>query len=247
MKIPERFNEFIMKIKKLDLDSIIDLRDEFPVNQYYPFVTDKKCICIHHTVSGRGSKGDIAWWKQTKSRIATPLIIERSGKIVQLFSTKFWAHHLGVKNVVFRQNGLTPINTALNKMTIGIELDSWGALMKDGDSFYPVIWSDRAKKYIANTKARKVSKSNVFEYANDGYRGFKYYERYTKEQLMSLGSLIKFLGKKYGIVTKYNNDMWNVSKRCLSGQSGVWSHTSYRKDKSDVHPQDNLIELLKSV
>jgi hypothetical protein len=41
--------------------------------------------------------------------------------------------------------------------------------------------------------------------------------------------------------------MFDVSKEALSGESGIWSHTSFRSDKSDIHPQGELIKMLKSL
>ena len=37
----------------------------------------------------------------------------------------------------------------------------------------------------------------------------------------------------------------NISKNAMNGVPGVWTHTSYRNDKSDCHPQKELIEMLK--
>ena len=41
--------------------------------------------------------------------------------------------------------------------------------------------------------------------------------------------------------------MWEVSAEALKGKQGVWSHTSFRFDKSDIHPQPEIIEMLKSL
>ena len=41
--------------------------------------------------------------------------------------------------------------------------------------------------------------------------------------------------------------MWNLNEDALKGEPGIWSHTSYRPDKSDVSPQENLIKMLKNL
>jgi hypothetical protein len=41
--------------------------------------------------------------------------------------------------------------------------------------------------------------------------------------------------------------MWEVSKEALKSVPGIWSHTSVRSDKSDCHPQLELIAMLKSL
>jgi hypothetical protein len=41
--------------------------------------------------------------------------------------------------------------------------------------------------------------------------------------------------------------MWSVSKNALSGVAGVYTHNSYRRDKSDISPQPKMIEMLKKL
>ena len=45
----------------------------------------------------------------------------------------------------------------------------------------------------------------------------------------------------------YKKDMWDISRSALSGSPGIYTHVSYRKDKSDCHPQKDLIENLKNL
>ena len=40
---------------------------------------------------------------------------------------------------------------------------------------------------------------------------------------------------------------FEINADALNGKPGIWSHTSVRKDKSDVHPQDELIAMLKTL
>jgi hypothetical protein len=58
--------------------------------------------------------------------------------------------------------------------------------------------------------------------------------------------------------TKYAERMYNDTKRgdingfefndlAVLGGHGIWSHTSYRKDKSDMYPHPKLIEILKNL
>lgn len=222
-----------MERKPLDL-SAINFQEGFPSSQYYRIQTKKNAICIHHTVSGPGVMGDIGWWNNTPARIATPIIIDRDGIIHQIFNSGYWAHHLGVKTSVFRDRGLEPNNVQLNQATIGIELDSWGGLVeKDGQWITPVTGA-------------VIPKENVIEY-NEPYRGYKAYEKYTDAQIESCRQLLEYFCDKYGISMDYNEDIWDVTTRALSGQSGIYTHTSYRPDKSDCHPQLELKEILQRV
>ena len=41
--------------------------------------------------------------------------------------------------------------------------------------------------------------------------------------------------------------MWNASTYALEVKSGIYTHVSFRKDKSDCHPQKELIEIIKVI
>lgn len=57
------------------------ITEPFPENQFIKEISKKSQIVIHHTVSGPGINGDVAWWKSTSERIATHFIIDREGEI----------------------------------------------------------------------------------------------------------------------------------------------------------------------
>ncbi|MFW6272274.1 MAG: N-acetylmuramoyl-L-alanine amidase [bacterium] len=236
-------NELNKNNDKLNLKEIIQV--DFPSDQYYRQQTKKKQIVLHHTVSGQGVEGDIRWWKQTKSRIATPIIIDYKGNIFQCFSTKYWGHHLGVKQKVFDGNGITKTNNViLNKQSIGVEIDSWGGLVKSKKYWYPAKWDAEKNKFVGDRNQKPVKNVQTYE---KGYKGFYAFEKYTDEQIESLRKLIVYWNDVYNIPLNYNDDMWDVSLNALNGESGIWSHVSYRDDKSDCHPQPELIEMLKSL
>lgn len=217
-------------LKKLNLKDIIQV--DFPNDQYIRKQTDKKQIILHHTVSGQGVEGDIAWWRKTSQRIGTQIIIDWEGKMYQCYSSKYWGYHLGTGN------------SNLDKHSIGIEIDSWGGLVKHNKQWYPAKWDDRTKKYIANISHKPIN--NVQKYP-DGFRGFYGYEKYTKKQIEAVGKLLVYWNEIYNIPLNYNSTMFDVSKEALMGKPGIWSHVSFRKDKSDCHPQPDLINMLKSL
>lgn len=220
-------------LAKLNLNDIIGV--DFPDDQYIREQTDKKQIVIHHTVSGQGVNGDIAWWRSTADRVGTAIIVGWDGKIYQCFSSKYWAYHLGLK---------TANNKKLNEESIGIEIDAWGGLVRTNRQWYPAKWDKDLKKFVANTSIAPIQNVQVYE---EGFKGFYGFEKYTDAQIEAVRQLLVFWNDKYKIPLDYNEDMWGVSKKALGGQTGVWTHVSFRKDKSDCHPQPELIEMLKSL
>jgi len=221
------------------------INHEFPKNQYYQYQTEKNQIVLHHTSSGNSVQGDIDWWKQTKERVATCVLIDREGVMHTLFSSKYWAHHLGIKIKVFDQNNIKRIfrknvvngkmyvanNVILNESSVGVELDNWGGLQKVNNKFYS--WTNKRVH-------------SVIDYGIS-INGFRYYEKYTEKQLETLDYLLKYWNRTYNIPLDYNQDMWAVSQKALNGDPGIWTHVSYRKDKSDCHPQKELIQTIKSL
>jgi N-acetyl-anhydromuramyl-L-alanine amidase AmpD len=199
---------------------------QYPLNktQYYPIVFKKKQIVLHHTVSGPDAKNVINYWGNTIERVATPFIIDGNGNIYQCFSSAHWAHHLGTHN----KN-----NVQLNQQSIGIEICNWGALTEKGGRYYSAF-------------NKEVPKEEVIDYGIN-WRGHRYFHKYKDEQLDSLKILIEYLCKKYEIPSTYQSDMWELNNRALDGTPGIWTHVSFRPDKSDCHPQLSLINLLKSL
>lgn len=206
--------------QKLDVKKIIQLK--FPESQFYKEEQLKKQIVIHHTVSGPSAMRVFEVWASSPERVATAFVIGGDGQIHQGYNSKFWAHHLGLKKTN---------NTALNKASIAIEVCNWGGLtLKDG------------KYYSAFN--REVAPNEVIDYGKK-WRGYRYFHKYTVEQIESLRQLLVYLCDKYQITKVYQEDMWDISKNALSGKPGVYTHVSFREDKSDMHPQPELIAMLQ--
>lgn len=223
----------------------------FPQNQYYRQSFPKRQIYLHHTASGKGYDGDFRHWLNNPNRIATFCIIDNNN-INQLFSSDYWGHHLGIKSTVFKQRKLPSINKYLNQRSIGIEIDSWGQLVELNGEFYS--W---AGTKVNNNKVCKLDKpfkvysgsefdKNFFYKKEVSGKPCFYYEKYSDKQLYFLSILLPYLSKRFDIDITYNDDIWDVTDRALTGKKGLFTHNSVRVDKSDIFPQPELIELLKS-
>lgn len=209
------------------------IQQQFPETQFYKVEQPKKIIVLHHTVSGVGIKGDVDWWKATPERVGTPFIIDRNGEIHQIFNEKYWIHHLGIKQWMLSQFGSKVSNDRLNQLSIGIELDNWGGLVKKNGKWFTYTGIE-------------VPLCNVQEYPQ-GYRGFYAFEKYSTAQLIALRELLENLITKFEIPKSYNANMFDFNGNALKGTHGIWTHTSYRPDKSDCHPQPELIQMLKTL
>ena len=79
------------------------------------------------------------------------------------------------------------------------------------------------------------------------YKGYEYFHNYTDKQIESVKDLLLLWNNRYGIPLDYNEDIWDVSKRALRGEKGVFTHNSVRTDKIDIYPHPKMIEMLKSL
>lgn len=216
-----------------------------PPDQFMYEETVKTQFCLHHTVSwGNDYSGDYTTWAKSKERVATPFIIEQSGRRVQVFPPHLWAHHLYVHakgNKIDSGFKTLKVNIELNKHCFGIEIDSAGPLVYKDGKFY--------RSFAVGKKKGIVEPDMVVEYP-EKFRGYQFYERYTDEQIESVRlTMLEMVEKGFVIkdALNYGSDIWDVSLRALSGHPGIFSHVSYRSDKSDAHPQKQLIEMLEGI
>jgi hypothetical protein len=231
--------------------SLIEAVD-FPVEHYFPMEYKKTQIVLHHTVSNPDSViGDIDHWLSNDSRIATCIIVDSKGIAHQCFSSKYWGHHLGIKSTWLQKNGYSDWSTRnieLNRNSIAIEIDNWGGLIL-GDGTDKVINNkviNTIKGEYYNAYGNIVKNVDVIEYPN-GFRGYKYYQKYTKAQIKTVGELILLWHIKYGIPLDYHEEMFDISKEAISGTPAIWCHASFREDKGDCAPQPDLIDMLKEL
>jgi len=216
---------------------------EFPDNQYVKEETTKRQIYLHHTAGNSNPFNVVEDWSRSDERVATAFIIGGNpppgvsgwadGQIVQCFASKYWGYHLGIKSTAVPPNSATP--TELHKMSIGIEICNWGWLNK--------LPSGKFVNYVGGTmKPEEVIDLGV------PYRGYRFWHNYTDAQIQSTKELLQYLGTKYNIPLKYKGkEMFDLDPRAFAGDPGVWTHTSVRKDKSDLYPHPKMIAMLESL
>ncbi len=226
---------------KLDLSKIVF--DTLGPKDYFRQVFTKKQIYLHHTVSHPSPVNDIASWRASSYPIATCVVVAgqpysnenyyKDGTIYQCFSSKYWAYHLASHfsgNQIPEKYKKRSITRELEKAAIGIELCNAGYLEWKNGKFY-------------STFGKQIPENQVVEYT-DNYREKRFYHKYTLAQIETLRQLLVFFCKRYDIPTTYQEDMWDISETALQGTPGIFTHTSVRSDKTDCHPQPELVKML---
>lgn len=208
---------------------------DFPLSQYIKEEHVKKQIYLHHTAGRSSGVNTFQYWASTPERIATCVAISGpgsvDGQIVQGYSSKYWAYHLGLKESTFNKYGLP--YQSLDKISIGIEICNWGQLTEKNGKFYNYVNGE-------------VPAADVIK-LNTPYKGFVYFHNYSDAQIQSVKELLLLWKDRYGIPLAYKEDIWGVTTRALKGEAGVFTHNSVRTDKVDVYPHPKLITMLKSL
>lgn len=215
-----------IQVKDLNL-----IQERLSAGQFIAEEHPKKQVYLHHTAGGGDARSVSRFWNSNSSKIATAFVIGERGEMVQCFSSKHWAWHLGVGSEIFKANKLPFLD--LNKTSIGIELTNWGMLKQVNGKFY-------------NYVNRVVPSSMVTELERP-FKGHKFWFKYTDEQIESTRKLVTYLCETYDIPMDYNESIWDIDLFALKNVPGIYTHNSVRRDKSDVYPCPRLIEMLKNL
>jgi hypothetical protein len=220
----------LLKVEAVDFEGYY-FKAAFPKNQ----------IIWHHSAGWDNVRGMFEWWKNDKAfHVATAIGINDEGKVYRGFDESFWAASIGCTSDIFIANGV-PLkyvngrvanNVELDQAAVAVEVGNWGSLtFKDGKYY---SWAN------AVVPAEKAIELN--------YKYVKFYEAYTDAEIKTLKYWTLLNAIRFQIPVDYSyDDFFKVSKKALSGQKGVFTHNSYRSDKSDVSPQPKLIKMAESM
>ena len=228
-----------------------------PHNEYLKG-SNPEYIFIHHTAGWHNPYQVIdAWAKDTRGQIATEFVLGGSsitgndfsfdGELVQAFPEGGWGYHLGTGS------------THMHKNSVGIEVCNFGYVTEGG--YYK--WDGKKNVWIAKNVGvfytyvgTPVHHLQVVELAKP-FRGHKFWHRYSNAQIETLKEWIISIGKRDNIditkglaewVKKEGADAFEFKADALQGKiKGVLSHSNLRKDKFDMFPQQELLDMLASL
>lgn len=234
---------------------------------YWPQETKKIQFVLHHTAGNYSIDTCLGIWrkpKRAKSHICTHFILQRDGTFEQTIPLKYWGNHIGSS-----KRG----NSYLQKHTVSIELEGLGYLkkitsgpvtkkskFKQGDRTYTYEKLAQGQPDVPVGRPYKMNSSGQVVPWNT-YKGYDYYQTYTRAQLKSLKVIIDQIKAEYPTIrmgVSFNRfyEMFPSRKKTAAttglgtknatkANHAIFTHNSYRSDKIDVWPQKELIELLK--
>ncbi|WP_024768075.1 N-acetylmuramoyl-L-alanine amidase [Aquimarina macrocephali] len=182
----------------------------------------KKQIVLHYTAGYL--KGDVAALSKPNYRVSVPFIIARNGTILNMWSSAYWAYHLGSKAI----GG----NTKGGKRTIAIEMSNIGFLKRIGEQLVTV--------YNNNDVYCHINETQLYTKLDTPFRGEHYFATHTAKQYNSLILLLRYLTAEYNIPTAFLSEDKRyvvVDENELVNFKGITSHVNYRSSgKWDIGP-----------
>ena len=223
-EIKKTEDEFISKLTangvKYTLKETLDIGNNIKIysirpdydTYYYQTKTTKKSICLHFTVGH--IKSDISSLSAKGNHVSVSYVVDRSGRIYELFPDTYWSYHLG-GNAVGK-------NEVMSKQSIGIEISNYGPLTLSGEDLMDAY----------NKVYCKLSETEY--YYKHSYKGHDYYATMTDIQTEAVAALVKYLGRKHNIPMNFKSDdePFASANEAVSF-NGVFYHTNVRKDKFD--------------
>jgi N-acetyl-anhydromuramyl-L-alanine amidase AmpD len=214
---------------ELDISKIKQVR--LKESQYFAEESAKTQIYLHHTAGNGNAEAVSRYWNGTSDRVATAFVVGQDGLIVQCFSSKHWAWHLGISKAEFKGQGAKYQN--LDKASVGIEVCNWGYLKEKDGKFYNYV----------NTRVPESMVTTL----DEPFKGFKHWYKYTDAQIESTRQLLVYLCDTYNIPREYRAQIFSLDKEAFKGTPGIYTHNSVRKDKSDIYPCPRMIQMLENL
>lgn len=214
-------------------------RHFLPVGEYKSGPTDKEYVFLHHTAGWHNPFKTIDnWGRDSRGAIATEFVLggpsikgndnKYDGKMVQAFPEGGYGWHLG-------KNGSQHMHTH----SVAIEVNNFG--------------------YVVNGKAYQgttVVDSQIVELAQP-FRGHKFWHRYSDAQIEALHKWILWIAERDNIdvrkglpalIKEKGAEAFEWNADAYYGKiKGLWTHTNTRKDKVDMFPQQELMDMLISL
>lgn len=210
-----------------------------PRGEYKQGPTDKEYLFLHHTAGWNNPYRCIDHWgRDSRGAIGTEFVIggqsikgnddKHDGVVLQAFPDGSYAWHLG-------KNGSQRMHT----QSVGIEVCNFGYLTN-------------GKTYAGTT----ADKSQIVTLDKE-FRGYKDWHRYSDKQIEALRQLILHIADRDNIDVREGLPKWIKDKGANAFEfssdayygkvKGLLTHTNTRKDKFDMFPQQELLDMLVSL
>jgi hypothetical protein len=210
-----------------------------PKGEYKQGPINAEWLFLHHTAGWHNPYKTIDnWGRDSRGAVATEFVLggpsvkgnddKYDGEMVQAFPHGDYGWHLG-------KNG----SQKMHVNSVGIEVCNFGYVVN-------------GKTYAGTT----VADSQIVELSKE-FRGHKLWHRYSDAQIEALHKWILWIAERDNIdvraglpalVKEKGAEAFEFNENAYYGKvKGLWTHTNTRKDKVDMFPQQELMDMLTSL
>ena len=210
-----------------------------PPGEYKEGAWNKEYVFLHHTAGWHNPYRTIDHWaRDNRGAVATEFVLggpsikgnddKYNGVMVQAFPEGGYGWHLG-------KNG----NQHMHVHSVAVEVNNFG-------------WIENGKTYAGTVAAD----SQIVTLAKE-FRGHKTWHRYSNKQIEALHKWILWIAERDNIdvraglpalIKEKGADAFEWNEDAYYGKvKGLWTHTNTRKDKVDMFPQQELLDMLTSL
>lgn len=210
-----------------------------PKDEYKQGPINAEWLFLHHTAGWHNPYNVIkSWDADSNGPISTEFVMggpsvkgndnQFDGVMVQAFPKGNWGYHLG-------KNG----SQKMHINSIGIEVCNFG-YVKDSKTYAGTV--------VDTSQIVKLSKP---------FRGYSEWHRYSDKQIEVLKKWILWIAERDSIdvrtglpalIKQKGADAFEFNEDAYFGKvKGLWTHTNTRKDKFDMFPQQELLDMLVSL
>lgn len=210
-----------------------------PPGEYKDGPIKPEWVFLHHTAGWHNPYKCIdSWGRDNRGAVATEFVLggpsikgndeTYDGEMVQSFPEGNYGWHLG-------KNG----SQKMHVNSVAIEVCNFGWI-KDGKTY-------------AGTKA---DESQIVTLARD-FRGYKTWHKYSDRQIEAIRLWLLWIAERDGIdiraglpalIKEKGAEAFEFNEDAYYGKiKGLWTHTNTRKDKVDMFPQQELMDMLVSL
>lgn len=219
---------------------VIDSSKMLSSSQYVTTKSNKDLIVLHHTAGWNDPFQTITGWNNdSRGRVATEFVIggircnngdtKYDGVIARSFPEGYWGYHIGNSGA-----------SGMDKRSVGIETCNFGHV-KDGKTY-----------------ANATVLPDQIVTLNKKFRGYQQFHRYSDKQLESLRQLLLYIANRdnidlhkglYEWIKKQGADAFDFQSDAYYGRvkGGMVTHANIRKDKEDMFPQPELMDMILSL
>jgi len=210
-----------------------------PKGEYKDGPTPKEYLFLHHTAGWHNPYKTVdGWAKDNRGTIATEFVLggcsvkgnddRYDGELVQCVPEGGYGWHLG-------KNGSQHMHTH----SVAVEVCNFS-------------YAENGKTYVGTP----IADTQLVRLAQP-FRGFSQWHAYSDKQLATLKAFILWIAERDSIdvrdglvaeIRKNGIQAFEYNADAYYGKiKGMWTHANVRKDKFDLFPQPNLIDMLLSL